>query len=70
MLGIIGGLFGLIGGGLFGLTLASSRTKPAQWPQLITEMTAGAIIFYYLLIEQLGWLMTPPRSEAWAACSE
>lgn len=68
MLGIIGGLFGLIGGGLFGLTLASSREKPVQWPQLITEMTAGAIIFYYLLIEQLGWLMTPPRSEAWAAC--
>lgn len=68
MLGIIGGLFGLIGGGLFGLALASSREKPVQWPQLITEMTAGAIIFYYLLIEQLGWLMTPPRSEAWAAC--
>lgn len=68
MLGIIGGLFGLIGGGLFGLTLASSREKPVQWPQLITEMTAGAIIFYYLLIEELGWLMTPPRSEAWAAC--
>ncbi|PSL25610.1 hypothetical protein [Dyadobacter jiangsuensis] len=68
MLGIIGGLFGLIGGGLFGLTLASSREKPVQWPQLITEMTAGAILFYYLLIEQLGWLMTPPRSEAWAAC--
>ncbi len=68
MLGVIGALFGLIGGGLFGLTLASSREKPVQWPQLITEMTAGAIIFYYLLIEQLGWLMTPPRSEAWAAC--
>lgn len=68
MLGIIGGLFGLIGGGLFGLTLASSREKTVQWPQLITEMTAGAIIFYYFLIEQLGWLMTPPRSEAWAAC--
>ena len=68
MLCVIGGLFGLIGGGLFGLTLASSRQKPVQWPQLITEMTAGAIIFYYLLIEELGWLMTPPRSEAWAAC--
>lgn len=68
MLFVIGGLFGLIGGGLFGLTLASTREKPVQWPQLITEMTAGAIIFYYLLIEQLGWLMTPPRSEAWAAC--
>nr|WP_295930760.1 hypothetical protein [uncultured Dyadobacter sp.] len=68
MLFIIGGLFGLIGGGLFGLTLASSKEKPIQWPQLIIEMTVGAIIFYYLLIEELGWLMTPPRSEAWAAC--
>lgn len=68
MLCIIGGLFGLIGGGLYGLTLASSKEKPVQWAQLITEMTAGSIIFYYLLIGQLGWLMTPPRSEAWAAC--
>ncbi len=68
MLCVIGGLFGLLGGGLFGLTLSSTREKPVQWPQLITEMTAGALIFYYLLIEELDWLMTPPRSEAWAAC--
>ncbi|MHA4737939.1 hypothetical protein [Dyadobacter sp. MSC1_007] len=68
MLCVIGGLFGLIGGGLFGLTLASTKEKPVQWAQLITEMTAGAIIFYYALIEEFGWLMTPPRSEAWAAC--
>jgi hypothetical protein len=68
MLFVIGGLFGLIGGGLFGLTLASTKDKPVAWHQLILEMTAGALIFYYLLIEQLGWLMTPPRSEAWAAC--
>lgn len=68
MLGVIGGLFGLIGGGLFGLTLASTKEKPVQWAQLISDMTAGAIIFYYALIEEFGWLMTPPRSEAWAAC--
>jgi hypothetical protein len=68
MLFVIGGLFGLIGGGLFGLTLASSRAKPVDWPQLLVEMTAGAILFYYFLIEEMGWLMTPPRSEAWAAC--
>ncbi|NIJ55853.1 hypothetical protein [Dyadobacter arcticus] len=67
MLFLIGSLFGLVGGGLFGLTLASSHEKPVKWAQLITEMTAGAIIFYYLLIEEIGWLMTPPRSEAWAA---
>ncbi|TLU98757.1 hypothetical protein [Dyadobacter luticola] len=67
MLLIIGGLFGLVGGGLFGLTLASSRQKPVKWAQLLTEMTTGAILFYYFLIEELGWLMTPPRSEAWAA---
>jgi hypothetical protein len=68
MLFLIGALFGLIGGGLFGLTLASSRERPVNWPQLIVEMTIGGIIFYYLLIEEFGWLMTPPRSEAWAAC--
>lgn len=68
MLFVIGGLFGLIGGGFFGLVLASTKDKPVAWHQLILEMTAGALIFYYLLIEELGWLMTPPRSEAWAAC--
>lgn len=68
MLFVIGGLFGLISGGLFGLTLASSRSKPVNWPQLLTEMIAGAVLFYYFLIEEMGWLMTPPRSEAWAAC--
>lgn len=68
MLLVIGGLFGLIGGGLFGLTLASGRERPVNWPQLIVEMTVGAVIFYYLLIEEFSWLMTPPRSEAWASC--
>jgi hypothetical protein len=68
MLFVIGGLFGLLGGGLFGLMLADTPAKPVKWHLLITEMTASAIIFYYFLIEQLGWLMTPPRSEAWAAC--
>lgn len=68
MLFVIGGLFGLLGGGLFGLMLADNPAKPVKWHQLIVEMTISAIIFYYLLIEELGWLMTPPRSEAWAAC--
>lgn len=68
MLFIIGSLFGLLGGGLFGLMLANSTLKPVKWHQLIVEMTAFALIFYYLFIEELGWFMTPPRSEAWAAC--
>ncbi|TDE12783.1 hypothetical protein [Dyadobacter psychrotolerans] len=68
MLFVIGGLFGLLGGGLFGLMLADNPLKSVKWHRLIVEMTASAIIFYYLLIEELGWLMTPPRSEAWAAC--
>lgn len=68
MLFVIGALFGLLGGGLFGLTLASSKNKPVDWPRLITEMAAGGLIFYYFLVEQLGYLMTPPRSEAWAVC--
>jgi hypothetical protein len=68
MLFVIGGLFGLLGGGLFGLVLADSPAKPIKWHRLIVEMGAGAFIFYHLIIDAFGWLMTPPRSEAWAAC--
>jgi hypothetical protein len=68
MLFVIGSLFGLLGGGLFGLMLADTAAKRVNWPRLLTEMCAGSIIFYYFFIGQLGWLMTPPRTEAWAAC--
>jgi hypothetical protein len=68
MLLVIGGLFGLLGGGFVGLTLDSTKQKRVKWGQLIAEMTAGGIIFYYFLVVQLEWLMTPPRSEAWAVC--
>ncbi|WP_114747969.1 hypothetical protein [Pleomorphovibrio marinus] len=65
MLLVIGGLYGFVGGGLFGLALADHQKKKVKWHQVITEMTVGAIIFYYFIIEQLGIYMTPPRSEAW-----
>ena len=65
MLFVIGGLFGLLGGGLTGLTLESSETHKVKWGNLIAEMTAGGLILYYLLVLQLDFLMTPPRSEAW-----
>ncbi|GAB3898978.1 hypothetical protein GCM10028803_19330 [Larkinella knui] len=68
MLFIIGGLYGFIGGGLFGLALADSSRKRVLWPQLIVEMFVGAVVVYFFLIEEWGWLMTPPRSEMWAAC--
>jgi hypothetical protein len=68
MLFVVGGLYGFMGGGLFGLSLAESNKNPVKWHLLMTEMTAGALITYYFLVEQLGWLMTPPRSELWAAC--
>ena len=68
MLFLIGALFGLLGGGLTGLTLESSETKKVKWGNLVAEMTAGGLILYYFLVSQLEFLMTPPRSEAWAVC--
>ncbi len=68
MLFVIGGLFGLIGGGLTGLSLESTSNKKVNWARLMTEMVAGAVITYGFLIMQLEILMTPPRSEAWAFC--
>lgn len=68
MLFVIGGLFGLIGGGLTGLTLESTQEKKVKWAGLIAEMVAGGLIAYGFLVIQLEFLMTPPRSEAWAFC--
>ncbi|QHT67544.1 hypothetical protein GXP67_13365 [Rhodocytophaga rosea] len=68
MLFLIGGLYGFLGGGLFGLALADSEKNKVTWHSLVVEMTVGALITYGLLINQLEWLMTPPRSELWAAC--
>jgi hypothetical protein len=65
---VIGGLFGLIGGGLTGLSLTSTSGNKVKWPSLITEMTTGGLITYFFLIVQAELLMTPPRSEAWAIC--
>jgi hypothetical protein len=68
MLFVIGGLYGLIGGGLTGLTLESTREKKVKWAQLMAEMVAGGLVAYGFLVMQLELLMTPPRSEAWAFC--
>ncbi len=70
MMFIVGGLYGFLGGGLFGLGLQESTTgKKIAWHQLLVEMTAGGLVFYYFVVEQLGILMTPPRSEAWGICA-
>ena len=68
MLAIIGGLYGFIGGGLFGLGLESSEEKKPKWANLIVEMFAGGFLVWGLLIYQMEWFMTPPRSELWAGC--
>ncbi len=66
MLFIIGALFGLLGGGLVGLVLGSTKKNQVNWGALVAEMVAGALLTYFFLIEQIGLKMTPPRSEAWA----
>ncbi|GAB4010097.1 hypothetical protein GCM10028808_20220 [Spirosoma migulaei] len=68
MLFVIGGLYGFLGGGLFGLALTDSATKPVKWSEVIVEMVVGAVVFYFFMIEEFDWRMTPPRSEMWAAC--
>jgi hypothetical protein len=68
MLAVIGGLYGFIGGGMFGLGLETTEGKKPHWASLITEMAIGAWIVWGLIIYQLEWFMTPPRSELWAAC--
>ena len=68
MLVVVGGLYGFIGGGLFGLGLETSTRQKPDWPQVLTQMVAGAVLGWGLLIYQLEWFMTPPRSELWASC--
>lgn len=68
MLFVIGVLYGLIGGGLVGLALLDSRQNKIPWHRLGTEMIAFGLLTYGVLIMQLEWFMTPPRSEMWAAC--
>jgi fluoride ion exporter CrcB/FEX len=65
MLFVIGGLYGFIGGGLFGLSLEERKDRKIDWGTVIVAMLSGAIISYFFIIMQLEWLMTPPRSEAW-----
>ena len=68
MLAVIGGLYGFIGGGLLGTSLDTTDQRRPDWAGLITQMIAGAWLAWGLLIYQLEWFMTPPRSELWAAC--
>lgn len=68
MLFVIGALYGFLGGGLFGLALAESKETRIRWHSLLAEMVAFGLLAYGLLINQLEWFMTPPRSELWAAC--
>jgi hypothetical protein len=68
MLAVIGGLYGFIGGGLFGLGLDTTPENKPDWPALLTQMVAAGYLFWGTLIYQFEWFMTPPRSELWAAC--
>ena len=71
MLFVIGALFGLLGGGLTGLSLESSENRRVDWGSLIAQMVAGGVVVYGLLVRQLEWFMTPPALKrgrsAWEA---
>lgn len=68
MLFVIGALYGLLGGGLVSFALLDPIRSAVNWPLLIVEMVAWGVLTHAFLIGQLEWLMTPPRSEAWAIC--
>ena len=68
MLFVIGGLYGILGGGLVGLSLDSPKVKKVNWGVLLAEMIAGGVLGYYLFVIQFEWLMTPPREETWSVC--
>jgi hypothetical protein len=68
MLFVLGVLYGFLGGGLFGLALVDSKAHRVKWHAVLSEMIAIGLLVYAVLIMQLEWLMTPPRSEMWAAC--
>jgi len=68
MLFVIGALYGFLGGGFFALALSNSKTFTVKWHSLVGEMVAFGLLTYGLIINQLEWFMTPPRSELWAAC--
>jgi len=68
MLFVIGSLYGFLGGGLFALSLSNTREDKVPWAVLISEMVAFGLLTYGFVVNQLNWLMTPPRSELWAAC--
>ena len=65
MLFIIGGLYGFVGGGLFGLTLSDSKNNRVKWPLLMSGLVSSGILAYFFLIMEWEWFMTPPRSEVW-----
>lgn len=68
MLFVIGVLYGFLGGGMVGLALADSKANKVRWHALLAEMVAFGLLTYAILINQLEWFMTPPRSEMWAGC--
>ena len=65
---IVGGLYGFIGGGLFGLGLSADNSKKIDWMRLLLELFVVGYLAYWFIIVEMEWLMTPPRDESWAMC--
>jgi hypothetical protein len=67
MLFVLGGLFGLLGGGITGLVLESTKEKKVKWEYLILETAICGYLTYYIL-DLLDIKMAPPGANGWAVC--
>ncbi len=65
-LAVVGGLWGAFCAGILGMILSDKQKSLLFWIFFLITIYISAWIFYFVLIDLLKLLMTPPRVENWA----